>query len=87
MDPNEVQGVQFEEDQWKSGLPTFADEGPWIVRLLIKYSGGTVRDQKTAEYILLGLVIVIIIVSVFLFFNGGGNRPTSGEVPAGQFVP
>jgi hypothetical protein len=69
MDPNEVQGVQFEEDQWKSSLPSFAEEGPWIVRLLIKYSGGTVKDQRTAEYVLLGVVVVAVGISLFLFFG------------------
>jgi hypothetical protein len=85
---HEIQGVHFEEDKWRESLPSFEDEGPWIARFLVKSSGGAIKDQRTAEYVLFGLVVVIIVISVLLFIVGSSNnRPRSGEVPVGQIVP
>lgn len=37
---------------------------------MIKYSGGLVKDEKQANYVLLGFVALAIIISLFLFFGG-----------------
>jgi hypothetical protein len=44
-------------------------EVPKIVQLTMKWFG--VKEQRQAEYVLLGFVIVAIAVSLFLFFGGG----------------
>ncbi len=68
---NENLGVKFEEDKWKKSAPSFADETPKIVQLVMKWSGGTISENQ-AGYVLFGFVAVAIIVSLFLFFSGGG---------------
>jgi len=40
---------------------------PKIIRWLIKYSGGLITNKRQAEYILLGFIVFVIIIS--LFFN------------------
>ncbi|MEK7081213.1 MAG: hypothetical protein AAB902_02395 [Patescibacteria group bacterium] len=47
---------------------------PKIVQLVMKCSGGAIKQEKQAEYVLLGFVVVAIIVSLFLVFRGRGNK-------------
>ncbi|MFA4975410.1 MAG: hypothetical protein WC839_03065 [Candidatus Paceibacterota bacterium] len=49
-------------------------ETPKMVQWVIKYSGGIIKEQRQAEYILLGFVVVAIVVSLFLFFGGSKNN-------------
>jgi hypothetical protein len=51
-----------------------SSEVPKIVELVIKYSGGTIKGQRQAEYILLGFVVLAIITSLFLFFSVGSVK-------------
>jgi len=43
---------------------------PKIIQWTIKYSGGLIKNEKQAQYVLLGFIAVIIIVSLFLVFSG-----------------
>ncbi|MBI4155694.1 MAG: hypothetical protein HY507_00490 [Candidatus Zambryskibacteria bacterium] len=67
-------GVSFEEDKWKTQVPSFADETPKMVKLVMKISGGAITEQRQAEYVLFGFVIVAIITSLFVFFNTGSSN-------------
>ena len=60
-----------------------AQEVPKMVQLVMKWSG--VKDQRQAEYILLGFVIVAIGVSVFLVFLKK-NQKAKIEAPTGQKI-
>ena len=42
---------------------------PKIIQFVIKYSGGLVKDERQAEYVLLVFSILIIIFSLILFFG------------------
>ena len=56
--------------------PIAYNEAPRMVRLVIKFSGGMIKDQKQAEYFLLGFVAMAIIVSFLLFSrNNKGSSP------------
>lgn len=44
-------------------------ENPKIVQWTIKYSGGLVKNIKQANYVILCFVTLMIIISLFLFFN------------------
>lgn len=44
---------------------------PKIIELVIKHSGGLVKDEKQANYVILGFVTLAIVISLFLFFGGG----------------
>ncbi len=53
---------------------------PKMVKKLIKWSGGAIKDQRQAEYVLLGVVIVFISISIYLFFgvsSGSNEAPPS----------
>lgn len=59
--------VQFDlgdEDYGKSATPE--TKTPAMVAMLVKY--GIAKDVKTANYILLGLVVVAFIVILFSLF-------------------
>lgn len=45
-------------------------EAPKIVKLVIKLSGGAIKEQRQAEYILLLFVLIIFFISFYLFFSG-----------------
>ena len=65
--------MRFEDD----GLPRrYYDDsvGSKVVQLVIKYLN---VDEKQANYILLGIIVMIVITSLFLFF--GGSEPV-GEI-------
>ncbi len=50
---------------------------PKMVQLVMKLSGGAIKEQKQAEYVLLGFAILAIIISLFLFFgNPFADKPT-----------
>ena len=43
-------------------------EVPTMVRWVMKLSGGAIKEQRQAEYVLLGIAIIAIAVSLFLIF-------------------
>ena len=47
---------------------------PKIIQWVIKYSGGLVKNEKQARYVLIGVMVLAIIISLFLIFSGGGTR-------------
>ena len=65
----EVGEIKFEADSWKKSYPSFQEDIPKMVQLLMKWSGGAIKEQKQAEYLLLGFVIVAMAISFYLFFG------------------
>lgn len=52
-------------------IPKASDSDlPKMVRLVIKCSGGVIKEQKQAEYVLLGLVVLMFALSFYFFFGG-----------------
>jgi hypothetical protein len=43
---------------------------PKLIQLVIKYSGGLIKDDKQASYVLIGFVLVAIVFSFLLIFGG-----------------
>ncbi|OGI93645.1 hypothetical protein A3A03_00470 [Candidatus Nomurabacteria bacterium RIFCSPLOWO2_01_FULL_40_18] len=39
---------------------------PFMVRLVMKLSGGAIKEQRTAEYVLLGVVVLNIIITILV---------------------
>lgn len=54
-------------------------EAPKIVKLVVKCSGGLIKEESQAYYVLFGFVVLAIIVSLFLVFGGGGNTQLSPQ--------
>ena len=63
----------------KESTQVFFPGTPKIIQWTIKYSGGLVKDEKQASYVLVGLVALMIIISLFLVFGGGGTQETLPE--------
>ena len=65
--------VQFQE-QWQpqQRIPK-KTWGEKLADFLVKYSGGLIKDENQAAYVILGLVVAAIIISLFLltFFSPG----------------
>ena len=65
--------VQFKEE-WRP--QQFVPKKGWgekMADFLVKYSGGLIKNETQASYVIIGLVAVAIIISLFLFFGGGGT--------------
>ncbi len=82
---NEPPRITFENEGLQRPAQAFQASTPKIVQWVIQYSGGLVKDEKQAIYVLVGFVAVAISFSVFSVFNGGTfESPKDTEVlPAG----
>ena len=86
--------VQFEEDQqFGSSSGSFQSrqilgvpQTPWMVRLLGKLG---VRDEKIAGYILIGIAVVGISITMFLLFGklAGPTIPPEALKQPGYGLP
>jgi len=63
-------GAKLQDGQQRSSQ-TFYSGTPKIIQWVIKYSGGLVKDERQASYVLIGFVILATIVSLVLVFSGG----------------
>jgi len=70
----------------KSVVAEKASGVPKMVGWVMKISGGAITEQKTAEYVLLGLVVVLVGVSIFLFTWSGGDSPVKLEALPGTKI-
>ena len=61
--------IQFEEEQYQR--PAESEKKSLFIRLVL--ATGIVSTDQQAEYVLLGIAIVGIIVSLFLSFGGGSH--------------
>ncbi|MCX6731494.1 MAG: hypothetical protein NTX55_00690 [Candidatus Parcubacteria bacterium] len=61
--------VQFKEEWRPQQIVPQKSWGEKLAEVLVKYSGGLIKDEQQASYVILVFVIVAIIVSLFLFFN------------------
>jgi len=75
---HEVEGVSFDTDtevQSYNAIKFYKETvEPKIVKAVIKYSGRTVKNQRQAEWLLLGFVVVSIGISIYLFFGFGHKQ-------------
>ena len=58
---------------------------PKIIQWIIEHSGGLIKNEKQAAYVLIGLAVLAIIVSLILFSGGGktaGNPKDIRILPA-----
>jgi len=80
--------VQFKE-QWQpqQRIPK-KGWGEKMADFIVKYSGGLIKDENQASYVILAFVVVAIIISIFLFFWGGSQKPIPQEnVPQRELQP
>jgi hypothetical protein len=65
----EVAGISFETDSYAGFKYIKQSDTPKIITLVKNYSGGIIKEDKHAEYVLLALVGLIVIISLFLVFR------------------
>ena len=44
-------------------------ESSKMVGWIMKYSGGMIKEERQAEYVLLGIAVIFILTSLYLFFG------------------
>jgi len=69
--PNDS-GEKFNKQRPQTSL--YLPGTPKVIQWVIKYSGGLIKDEKQAQYVILGFIVLTIIISLFLFFllSAGG---------------
>jgi len=75
--------VKFEGEEFQHSTRSFQAPTPKIVQWVINYSGGAIKDEKQASYVLVGFVVATIIVTLFFIF--GAIRSPSPP-PANQII-
>ena len=75
-----LEGEEFQRTSWAFHKPP-----PKIVQWVIKYSGGLIKDEKRASYILLGFVAINIIVMLILL-TSNGRSGAKLEAPPGYEI-
>jgi|GEM_PF-901415 len=66
--------IKFEGEEFQRPSRSFQTPSPKIVQWVIKYSGGLVKDEKQASYVLIGFVVLAIVVVIIFLFSGGGEK-------------
>ena len=84
----EFEAKQNAEQNQKSPEVLKNSDLPKMVQLVIKSSGGAIKEQKQAEWVLLFFVIISMTVSLFLFFGMGNTaQKTSHPVEPIKLTP
>ena len=78
---NEVEGIQFEVPSYGAVKYYNETDTPKMVKLAMKLSGGMIKTERQAEYVLLGFVVVAIGVSLFLMLGGEKSKIPSSPPP------
>jgi len=63
--------IEYEGQEFQYSTRSFQDETPKMTRWVINHSGGIIKNENMANYVLIMFAILIIIISLFLFFGGG----------------
>jgi hypothetical protein len=85
-------GVKIQSEERRS-TQVFLPRTPKIIQWVIKYSGGLIKNEKQAVYILLGFIVFVVIVSLFLIFGRGGKSEREetftppAEAPVEEVIP
>ena len=80
-------GVKFEDSGWSAMKYYHEPQTPKIIQWTMKYSGGLIKNEKQANYVLLGFVALAIIVSLFLIFGGGSETPPIDSTTTEDVLP
>lgn len=74
--------VKSQAEQMQKNPEIFKNnsETPKMIQLVMKYSGGGIKNEKQAQYFLLGFVAVAITITIILLLNAF-REPS--EAPAG----
>ncbi|MBM3261724.1 hypothetical protein FJY93_04920 [Candidatus Kaiserbacteria bacterium] len=82
---NEPSRITIEGGEFRRPVQSFQTQTPKIVQWVMRYSGGYIKDEKQAQYVLLGFVAVAIIIS-FMFLLSGGGGDAEIKAPSGYKI-
>jgi hypothetical protein len=85
MDNNEPQKITFEAEEFQRRMPSPAAPAPGIMQWVIRHSRGYIKDEKQAQYAMIGFIVLAIGVSVVLLASGGGSE-AKFEAPPGKTI-
>ena len=83
----EVSDIKFETDSYKAVKFYNETNIPKMVQLVMKYSGGAIKEQKQAEYVLFAFAIIVFAISLFLFFGGSSGSPAFNKDIPPEVLP
>ena len=75
--------VEF-ENQWETPRNYYSQrKTSKIIELAIKYSGGIIKDEQQASYVVLVVSVLITVISLFFLFKGerAPNIPPPANYP------
>lgn len=80
---NENNGnIEFQDAGWQRTTGQRQSfEAPKIIQWVIKYSGGLIKDEKQAGYVLFAFVALAIAISLMVFFGSGSKIPSPSPTP------
>jgi hypothetical protein len=83
--PTEPPRIAFEGKEFQQPAQSLQAQTPKIVQWVMTYSGGSVKNEKQAQYVLIGFVVVALIVT-FISLSGSGESKAKLEAPPGQEI-
>lgn len=75
-----MEQLSFEEDEKFERRDHLSFRRPGLAQWVVTHSGGLVKDEKQANYILLGFVCFTIFLSLFLLFGNNASVGNSGDI-------
>lgn len=69
------------QDEGQSPAQSLSHETPKMIQWVMKHSGGLVKNEIQAQYILLGFAGLAIIISLFLVFGGNNGLKLKNQAP------
>lgn len=76
---NEVKFNEWKPPQELINRKSKPGFGKKLTNLIIKNSGGLIKDERQANYVILAVVLLVIILSVVIFFSALGSPESVNE--------
>lgn len=74
---------KYEEQHQETAMPAFtaksSAEYGFFTRLVMRLSGGMIKDENTASYVLVVVAVVMIIIAGILLYTGSGPGSVNTE--------
>ncbi|MDQ1299476.1 MAG: hypothetical protein QG636_144 [Patescibacteria group bacterium] len=86
---NEPPRINFEGEEFQQPR-SFQTPKPKIVKWVMQYSGGYIKDEKQAQYVLLiavGIAVLVAITAPFVLGGGSASKPLPWKPPAPEAYP
>ena len=77
---HEISGVKFEDTGYQAVKYYREMATPKIIKLVMKYSGGAIKEERQAEYALLGLILVAIVLAFIIWPSSSSLKLSPEEI-------